>query len=189
MAKRVIQECDLTKQEYDPDETVKLTITRNGKKGRTYELSADAANKLEQQLVGGPQLPVGWSFGGTVQATVEDRPSGGKTLGDLEAEDDAKFVASKKAELREAGVLTDEQREEPQEEVLAETLGAPKNDNGCRHINKGRIQTTLKGGKRSVYRLCNDCRTRIPEMTAEERRSFMAGKVSDPDVRARDLTS
>jgi len=186
MGKRVIQECDLTKLEYDPDETVKITITRNGKKGRTYELSADAANKLEQQLVGGPKLSADWSFG-TTTFSREVESNKPRTLGDLEA-DDASFVADKRAELKEAGVISDEQRQEPEEEILAEPLGAPKSTNGCRHLNKGRIQTTLKGGKRSIYRLCNDCRTRVPEMTAEERKSFMAGKIADPDVRVREIT-
>ena len=33
MAKRVIQECDLTKQEYDPADTVIITIKKKDKTG------------------------------------------------------------------------------------------------------------------------------------------------------------
>ncbi|MCI0559952.1 MAG: hypothetical protein MN733_15785, partial [Nitrososphaera sp.] len=124
MAKRVIQECDLTKQEYDPEETVTLVIKKKGKQsGRTYELSPSAAAKLEQQLVAGKEsiLPDDWQFGGTSRRASAETSSDSRrrrTLGDLEAEDeqdDTKFVAKKKAELREAGVIKpeEEQREEP----------------------------------------------------------------------------
>lgn len=194
MAKRVIQECDLTKQEYDPDETVTLVIKKKGKQsGRTYELSQNAATKLEQQLVAGKEAALleDWQFGGTGRQLLVPTNSNDKqhrTLGDLEAEDDSKFVSDKRAELKEAGVIKAEEREEPAESVVSEALGAPKSNGGCRHLNKGRIQTTLKGSKRFVYRMCADCRTRIPEMTTEERKAFMDGK-TDPDVRVRDLTN
>lgn len=197
MAKRVIQECDLTKQEYDPDETVTLVFKKKGKSGRTYELSSSAATKLEQQLVAGKEaiLPEDWQFSGVSRRAATATNSDGRrrrTLEDLETEegqDDTKFVSKKKAELKEAGVIKDEERQEPAEQVISEALEAPKSkNNGCRHLNKGRIQTTLKGGKRFIYRKCVDCRTNVPEMTTETREAFMNGK-TDPDVRARDLNT
>lgn len=170
MAKRVIQECDLTKQEYDPDETVKITIKRKNKgAGRVYELSPAAASKLEQQLVAGPEamLPNDWSFGYSKPDAKTEEP---QTLADF---DDDQLVASKKSELREAGILREE------EETTERTA---VNDSGCTHMNKGRIMTTLQDNKRFVYRKCKNCNARVPEMTAEQRQQYMNGKV-DPDVR------
>ena len=66
MAKRIVQECDLTKTEIpEGDEIVTITIKRQGKKsGRSYELSSKAAAQLEQQLVAGKEaaLDENWSF-------------------------------------------------------------------------------------------------------------------------------
>ena len=91
MAKRIIQECDLTKQEYDPDETVTLVFKKKGKtNGRTYELSSSAATKLEQQLVAGKEaaLEEGWGFtknNSRTPRSMEETPV--RTLGDLENEE------------------------------------------------------------------------------------------------------
>lgn len=190
MGKRVIIECDLTKQEYDPDGTVTLVLKRAGKKaGRTYELSPDAAAKLEQQLVAGPEakLPVDWKFIGASVSESHPRARPKRTLEDLEnePEDDSSFVAAKKAELKEAGVIQETPREEPAEIVVSEALGAPKGSK-CPHLNKGRVQTTLKGGKRFAFRTCKECRAKIPMATVEEKEAFMNGKL-DSDVRMRDL--
>lgn len=188
MGKRVIIECDLTKQEYDPDGTVTLVFKRAGKKaGRTYELSPDAAAKLEQQLVAGPKLPSNWIFAGFAEPESAPRARPKRTLEDLEnePEDDSSFVAAKKAELKEAGVIQETPREEPTEIVVSEALGAPKGSK-CSHLNKGRVQTTLKGGKRFAFRTCKECRAKIPMATVEEKEAFMNGKL-DSDVRMRDL--
>jgi hypothetical protein len=203
MGKRVIQECDLTKQEYDPEETVTLVFKKKGKTGRSYDLSPAAATKLEQQLVAGKEaiLPEDWQFGGSVSRrerteTAEGGRRRGRTFEDVagdDVEDDSRFVREKKAELREAGVIhepeegQEQTREEPTESVIGEAVGAPKSKDACPHLNKGRIQTTLRGGKRAVYRLCSDCRKRIPEMTTAAKDAFLNGK-TDPDVRSRDLT-
>lgn len=175
MAKRVVQECDLTKQEYDPAETVTLVIKRSGKKaGRTYELSPEAAAKLEQQLVAGTELPANWGFGETVRTKA-------RTVADLESEPakesgsdvDGKFVAQKKREMKEEGVdLEPREVEEGQPTILPEI--APAGD--CLHMNKGPVQTTLRDGERHFYRTCRECRGRIPEKQKMERESYLKAK-------------
>jgi hypothetical protein len=188
MAKRVIQECDLTKQEYDPDETVVLVIKKKGKQtGRTYELSSSAATKLEQQLVAGKEaaLDENWNFSVSNKPIRATNKPTTRTLADLESEE--QIIANKQAELRQAGIIEAE-REAPEKPVLSGVIETPVNSNGCRHLNKSRIQTTLKGGKRFAFRTCADCRIKIPEMTIDEKKAFMSGK-PDPDVNMRDLTS
>lgn len=175
MAKRVVQECDLTKQEYDPAETVTLVIKRSGKKaGRTYELSAEAAAILEQQLVAGPELPNNWSFGGAVRPkarTVADLDTG--PAEEAGPDDDGQFVASKKREMKAEGVDLDPREvEEGQATILPDI--APSGD--CLHMNKGPVQTTLRDGERHFYRTCRECRGRIPEKQKMERESYLKAK-------------
>lgn len=189
MARRVVQECDLTKQEYDPAETVTLVIKRSGKKqGRTYELSAAAAAILEQQLVAGNKLPDGWGFGGgSRQAPASDGGQRPRTLGDLdtdteadEKQSDSKFVAAKKREMQEEGVDTEpREKSDDQETILP---GIEGDGSGCLHLNKSPIQTTMVQGKRRIYRTCRDCRKRINEKTKNERTSFLGAK-APPDTR------
>jgi len=181
MGKRLIVECDLTKQEYNPEETVTLTFKKDGKKsGRTYELSAKAAEKLEQQLVAGPEakLPSDWTFGGSPErkkaVTLE-------TLEDS-IEDDSEFVAAKKMELRDIGIISDEARETVENPILFEET------DGCRHINKSRIQTTLKNKKRFIYQTCRDCGKKIEAKTMEEKTSYMNSKLP-PDVNMQEKIS
>ena len=187
MARRVVQECDLTKQEYDPAETVTVVIKRSGKKtGRTYELSAAAAAKLEQQLVSGEKLPEGWGFGGgTRQGRSEaaNEGSGRRTLADLDTDnnsddtergDDATFVAAKKREMVEEGVDTEPREKSEDQATILPGMGG--DGSGCMHINKSPIQTTMKNGKRHIYRTCRDCRKRISERTVEERAAFLGAK-------------
>ena len=94
-----------------------------------------------------------------------------RTLEDLEnePEDDTKYVAAKKRELREEGIINDEPREEAEVPVmnLDTTSNCP-----TKHMNKGRIQTTMKNGSRYIYRLCTDCNKRIPEKTAGAKKLY-----------------
>ena len=202
MAKRTIIECDLTKQEIEDEETVfTLKIAKKGKRNyQTFELSAEAAEKLLSQLNGRNELTEDWQFSkpgglhyppGVRSAEVYNQPEGSppekRTLGDLDVADDSSFVAEKKASLREAGVLGDEDDESPRESQdgpVAKAMGGASN--GCRHINKGRVQVTMRDGKRFVYRKCNECRQDIPEKSADEKRDYMSGKAPD-GVRIRDL--
>lgn len=183
MARRIVQECDLTKQEYDPAETVTLVIKKSGKKtGRTYELSAAAAARLEQQLVSGNKLPEGWSFSGSnirhgrSDSENEDGPTK-RTLADLERGADATFVATKKQEMVAEGVdISPREKSDDQPTILPEIEYV--DGSGCMHINKGPIQTTMKNDKRHIYRTCRDCRKRISEKTVEEKAAFINAKAS-----------
>ncbi|MCV0439811.1 MAG: hypothetical protein K5880_14380 [Hydrogenophaga sp.] len=170
----------------------------------TYELSAEAAEALLAQLNGRKELAEGWQF--VSPGDMQPKPPGvrggserRRTLEDLEAEageeeeepaDDASFVAEKKASLREQGVLGDEDSDE--EASPRESTGGPVekalggSGNRCSHMNKGRIQTTMRGKKRLIYRRCNDCRKDIPEITSEARQQYMSGKTPQ-GVNIRDL--
>jgi len=183
MAKRVIQECDLTKQEYDPDETVTIVIKKKGKStGRTYELSPTAAAKLEQQLVAGKEaiLEDGWGF--SSQSYDNNSKSTKKiTLADLEHE----IQEEEQPEVQQESFYTEESLDSRIEQKKQElhnsqeattnlvTTGETTNNDlkKCIHLNKGRIQTTFKDGKRFVYRLCTGCHKRIEEKTASEKRA------------------
>jgi hypothetical protein len=174
MARRIVQECDLTKQEYDPEKTVTIVIKKNGKKtGRTYELSEEAATILEQQLVAGKKLEPGWGFGSSTSRRSERNEESfePKTLGDM---DDDKFVLEKKSEMEEQGIDPEERRAETESAISAATeLGDGTN---CLHMNKSRINAGMKDGKRFFYRICQECRTRIPAKPKEEHKNFLAAK-------------
>jgi len=177
MARRVVQECDLTKQEYDPADTVTLVIKKSGKKtGRTYELSAVAAAKLEQQLVSGNKLPEDWDFVGGARQSHSENP-GRRTFADLDddspREDDASFVTAKKREMIEEGVDTDPREISEDQDIILPGMAV---DGKCLHINKSPINTTMKDGRRHIYRTCRDCRKRINEKTVEEKAAFLGAK-------------
>lgn len=185
MAKRTVQECDLTKLEYDPKDTVTIVIKKDGKKGRSYDLSPEAAEKLERQLTAGPQskLDSDWQFntGRPTWETVSVETEKPKTLGDF---DDDQFVSDKKRELKERGELGQE-REEPETPVLAPSLGAGEKSD-CPHMNKGPIKTTLRDKKRYVFRRCRECGKEVAEKSREDTKAYMAGK-APPDVNIKDL--
>jgi len=192
MAKRVVQECDLTKQEYDPDETVTITFKHKGKaRGRSYDLSAAAAAKLEQQLVGGPKLTEEWGFYAAQPAASQARgPRPARTVGDLDRDPNEaeRTIAEKKAELREAGVIPADAAGKPQEAEVSEVTEIVGGKKDCLHMNKGRIQTTLRDGKRFIFRLCTECRARIPEMPLATKAAYLDGKVNKADdVNIREL--
>jgi len=180
MAKRVIHECDLSKQEISEDDTIfTLKLTKKGTRSNmTYELSSASAEKLLAQLNSRNELDDNWSFEAEVQEVFQpQRPK--RTLGDLEdevfeepEESDAGFVAEKKAELREAGVI-EEERELSSDTPVSKALGAV---DGCTHINKSRIKITMRGKKRFAYRNCIECGKEIEEASAEGKKSYMTAK-------------
>jgi hypothetical protein len=176
MAKRVIQECDLTKQEYDPEETVSITIKKKGKtKGRTYDLSPNAAAKLEQQLVAGSDAALGndWAFFQMLPTSTPSRLRGDTIIGsqaDDGIEDDSSFVAAKKAELRKEGILDEEVREDITGPV-SEAVGVIQGN--CSHINKSGIQVSADHKK---YRTCNACDKVILEHSSKDRQAYMNTK-------------
>lgn len=164
MAKRIIHECDLTKDEIKEDDTLfTLKISKKGTRANsTYELSSSAAEKLLAQLNGTEQLPNNWSFSGSKRQAA-------RTLGDLETDEsfiqsksDEQMIAEKRKQLTEAGVDTT-----PQE---------VPDDGNCRHINKTTIQTSLRNGSQYFYRRCKKCGREIPEMPADVRRGYTSEK-------------
>jgi hypothetical protein len=182
VGKKQIVFCDLTKQETEEDLLVTITIKLDGKKPRSYDLSPEAAAKLEQQLVGGSKLSEEWGFyAQALSPERSGRPRPARTVGDLDNGAE-RTIADKKAELREAGILPTQQEAESE---VTEIIGGKKD---CPHMNKGRIQTTLRDGKRFIFRLCTECRARIPEMSKASRDAYLDGKVSKTDdVNIREL--
>lgn len=173
----MIQECDLTKREIpEGEDLVTVIIKKDGKRtGRTYELSASAAAKLEQQLIAGKEciLAENWSFGSSSSPIIEKRK-----LADFDVQED--IEEEEILEIEDKISAKKKEIEDGEEEFIP----APAIKNGCRHLNKGRIQTTLKDGKRFVYRLCVECRNRVPEITSQERTDYMNGKPpSDVNIR------
>ena len=192
MAKRTIQECDLTKQEYDPDETVIITIKKKGKsKGRSYDLSPDAAAKLEMQLVAGSdaELDSNWTFSPASQEETYTYTEFGekpveKTRAELEnityddIDDDSRFVAAKKAELKEEGIINTEPRE-----VVNSVF---KGNGNCSHPNRGRVQMTMRGEERYAYTICKDCRAQLPYKKKSDQENYASAKLP-ADVRMKDI--
>lgn len=183
MSKRTIHECDLTKLEFDPTEekVFMLSIAVKGRKApMKYELSSSAAERLLAQLNGSETLSANWSFGDHKAPVAREttRESSKKTLGDLEnedpIEDDSHFVAEKKKELRAKGVID---AETPREQPDSGLYQQPASSNGCSHLNKGRIQTTMRDKKRYIYRQCNGCGREIEEAKASAKKSYMSGNL------------
>lgn len=185
MAKRVIQECDLTKQEYDPDQTVVLIIKKKGKKvGRTYELSPDAAAKLEQQLVAGIKLEKHWSFSNQPSFPVPRSIDPIAVIGssatttiptwDETQDNDSQWVEQKKAFLKEEGIIPESG---PPEQ--ASPPGA------CVHMNKGPVRTTMRNGEQYAYRLCKQCGKQIAEHKREDTKAYIS-QTPPPDVNLKD---
>jgi hypothetical protein len=178
MAKRVIQECDLTKQEYDPDETVIITIKKKGKtKGRTYDLSPSAAAKLEQQLVAGSDAALGndWAFFKVPSSPTPPQLDNNTVFGDQAndgIEDDSDFVAAKKKELRQEGIIGSEEEErELATGPVSEAVGAVQSK--CSHLNKSGIKVSSDHKK---YRTCNSCNKTILEHSSKDRQDYMNTK-------------
>ena len=65
MAKRTIIECDLCKNEYDPEEGYIISVKKKGKqRGNNFDLCPSCAEKIQTQLVAksSESLNTNWSF-------------------------------------------------------------------------------------------------------------------------------
>lgn len=179
MAKRIVQECDLTKAEYDPAETVTLIIKKNGKKtGRTYELSSQAAAKLEQQLVSGSKLPDDWSFvdRGTNKISRRIISTEENLEPETQEQSDEELIAAKHA----ARVEAQDNNIEPDPVPLMDP-------NVCLHRNKSRTHMKMDGEKRVAYKICKDCRNVVPVHKRDERVDYATSKVpSDINLKDRE---
>ena len=187
MAKRIIHECDLTKQEFNPDEDTvfTLSIVKKGRKSpMKFEVCASAAEKLLAQLNGKGELPEDWSFARNVpsrRAVVSEELDIGSNMDDG-IDDDSNFVARKKAELREEGIIGNEEEERELEGgAISQALGA-KQEN-CVHMNKSGIKVTSDHKK---YRTCNACGKAIPEQSSGDRTAYLSA-TPPKGVNIRDL--
>jgi hypothetical protein len=172
MAERRIQICDLTKREYDPSETVTLTIKRKGKtKGRTYDLCPEAADQLEQHLVSEAgtftifdKLPPEDPEVQDPPLVLDDLPEAANV--DQEKLDDAAFVAEKKRELADRLEQNAAEDQKP----------GPKPSEGCTHINRTRVKMTIRNGESYAYTNCCDCGGELPVRKKQDRESYMAAR-------------
>jgi hypothetical protein len=184
MAKRVVQECDLCKGEYDPDETHSIAVKKKGKsKANAYDLCPDCAEKIQQQLVAKSSdgLAPDWSFAAPLDQSFlqakEPSPARGSRREEVTAEqqEDDDLIARKNAEraaaASEAGQSIPEQAEAP--EVPYETVAPePLEDGSCPHMNRGPIRP--RGGQ--FLQECRDCGADLLPNTSDDRGSYMAAK-------------
>jgi hypothetical protein len=169
MAKRIVQECDLCKGEYDPDDTHIISVKKKGKqKANVYDLCPNCAEKIQQQLVAqsSETLEALWRFGylPVAEADVKcgnpepEREVRGSRRAELESlqQADNDLISRKDNErrnsLKEAGQTMTEEAEAT--EVPYETVApAPLEDGSCAHMNRGRIQA-VQG---QFLQECRDC--------------------------------
>lgn len=155
MARRIINECDLTKKEYDPADTVQITIKAGKKKGRTYELSPEAAEVLERALVSREAhmiVPQGYS----PDYIEEEKKS------PPQDEDDENEILIREKEVRN-------------HDDWPETIETSSSDE-CSHPNKSRPTLRTVEGKKDLYRKCNDCGEFLIYSTLKEKDAFMRAK-------------
>jgi hypothetical protein len=168
------------KREYDPEETVTLTIKYKNKSGRKYEISADAAKLLEAQLTSGELLPEGWSFQGTVlhsgetaeqdfypvESAAERRARLQQEADEAESRDeDNEIVKRIKKDHKDRLEETAEQDEE-------EGIPEPTEEENCPHMNRTRLHVT----ETEAYATCKDCGKKLPAHKTTERDAMASMK-------------
>jgi hypothetical protein len=195
MAKRVVQECDLCKGEYDPDDTHIISVKKKGKqKAHTYDLCPECAEKIQQQLVAKSSdvLPEEWEFcspnsartneqEGRLRRAVglaeaDEAPVRGSRRAEITAQqEDDDMIARKederRAALAEAG-HPEEEQEEPREVPYETVEPAPLDDGSCAHMNRGRIQV-VRG---QFVQECRDCGETLEPNSSSERAAYMGAK-------------
>jgi len=186
MAKRQVVECDLTKQEVeDAAGLVTITIKAEGKKPRSYDLSPEAAAKLEAQLTATREhkLSADWQFATAnslrpaanatdFEPTAIVESSGREAL--AKAKDDDAWVHEKKRELKREKRT---HKEEPaKKENLAIEVVANDDGSGCPHMNKGRVRMEIRNDQQYAYHVCRDCGSELPAMTRVQKEAFIRGQ-------------
>lgn len=182
MSKKSIIICDLSKQEIsDEDAMVTITIKAVGKKvGRSYDLSAESAAKLEQQLVGTNKLSNNWGFTSRASGKNDSRGEAGSKVSaeepeiidiDNEIPQDEVFIAEKKSQREHNPPTVSPQ---PPSSDFSKTLG---DGTDCLHMNKGRLKLTIRDKERYAYKICKDCKRQIPEKSLDEKSKFLNTKV------------
>lgn len=197
MAKRQVVECDLTKQEVeDAASLVTITIKAEGKKPRSYDLSPEAAAKLEAQLTAtrDRKLSQDWDFASASSMrpaanAVDFEPTEVRQSSDRETltnvKDDDSWVHEKKRELKR-GNRTRKEEPAKKEEVAIEVV-ASDDGSGCPHMNKGRVRMEIREDQQYAYHICRDCGSELPAMTRVQKEAFIRGKPPE-GVNVRDIS-
>ena len=195
MAKRQVVECDLTKQEVeDAGSLVTITIKAEGKKPRSYDLSPEAAAKLEAQLTAtrDQKLDPNWNFssGSRVSTTAnaaDFEPEQITTAASRRdgVKDDSAWVSEKKRELKRSG-RTKKEPEVKKEDIAIEVI-ANDDGSGCPHLNKGRVRMEIREDQQYAYHICRDCGNELPAMTLDQKQAFLQGRAPE-GVQLRDIS-
>jgi hypothetical protein len=158
MARRTVQECDLTKQEFDPEQVVTVTLKSPGKKGRSYELSPTAAEMLEKALVSREAHEV--TLVGIAKSTIVERPSFGNnqvvrraaTMADFDVDDE--LIARKDRERLEEESKTPGPSSEHK-------ITAAAQESGCSHPSRTPPRIETVDGNRGFWQRCKDCGSQL----------------------------
>ena len=186
MAKRTIYECDLSKEEFDPDEAVIISFKKKGKRtASTFELSPRSAEKLLTQLNGNRELPEDWDFvsqftGPTVDLSPEESYQSPSERRETLAQDvdDAELHALEQRKVhrradaearRDENEMSDEEEFEAASPSIVGPATVKPSGDGCPHMNRTRVNLTMRHKKRYAYRTCKDCGVELPESTLAER--------------------
>ncbi len=180
MASRTIQECDLSKTEYDPDSTVTIVFKRKGKRGRQYDLSAESAETLEQAFVSTEAhkiVPVQRMSGHRQDGSSESRPdtedlSTKRTVGDFDIDSDDALIAEKERGRKEFN----ETLENHPEEIITVQPPVTEEQERCLHANKTPKRPKTVGKKRGFYQECKDCGKLIKARSMKSQRAYLAAQ-------------
>ena len=148
MGKRQLVYCDLCKVE--TDDLHLLSLKKSGKKNTNkFEVCEDCTDKLQKQLVAGENAQE-WSFA-TVRVVAETKPE----IIYTDTEDDENNMRR----------LKDQERLETLSSMDIDPveMETPPDSGDCVHMNKGRVNLTMRNGKKFAYRICKQCRQQIPE--------------------------
>lgn len=197
MGKRTIQECDLCKQEYDPDDTYNLTFKPPGKKaGNKYDLCPQCAEKLQQQLVASSEAVLeNWVFGSPsmkilskdemreMDAPLPPEPDAASRRVELADGDDDQFVLGKKREIEAREAETQEQTRNSKVPGFVEKPAGNK----CPHYNKSPIMAgQTSDGSKTFFQKCRDCGKKLTPPSAQDRHTVATSK-PPKGVNLRDL--
>lgn len=166
------------KTEYDPDETVTITIKQKGKrKGRSYDLCPEAAEALEQALVSKKPHTVvvrGKKITEEVVRTAEMMYS------DDDLPDDDAFISEKMAQRAAENGDDTPPKSDMEVEAASErvAVGGGMTEDGaqCMHPNKTPPRNRTVKGKKGFWHVCKDCGALIKPISAKSREEYHRAK-------------
>lgn len=171
MARRIVNECDLSKREFDAKNAVTISLKSKNKKSRSYELSPESAEALEKALVSRESHSIIPEDPQRLYRESEQKTNKQpQTVGDLMEEDDDALVARKQKERE------DFRKELPETDKDNSKESAKKT---CSHMNKSRPTIATKKGKRGFWVKCLDCGIERPAASVSDREAFMSEDVPE----------